>query len=354
MAPKGIATPESGNEDLSNASLEDLFAAEMEGEEAEDQEDAGAPEDTDADDDTPGDEALEEDAEDDGEKDSDEDSDEDSDAEGEEDEGVIEDEPPAKKSEDLDDKLVAVKVDGEESTVTVKEARHGYMRMQDYTRKTQEVANERKQVEAQKVAYGAALEEMGKHLKTLTGEDRKPDPSLRETDPGEYAAQMADYNALMQYRQTVEEERKRLAMESAQKQQEGLRVAAQVEYGKLLEALPTWKDDKTREKEQRVITKFMVNRGYTPEELANLVDHRAILLIRDALLYNQQKSKAASKTTVKKGAGKQQPTPALKPKGNVTSARAGGKASAAKALQNLKKGSTVDDFAAVLALDPNL
>lgn len=52
------------------------------------------------------------------------------------------------------DKLVKIKVDGEEVVVPLSEALAGYQRQADYTRKTQELSEQRKQTQ-----YGAALQE---------------------------------------------------------------------------------------------------------------------------------------------------------------------------------------------------
>lgn len=55
---------------------------------------------------------------------------------------------------EIADKYVKLQVDGEEVTVPVKEALAGYQRQADYTRKTQELSEQRKQVQ-----YAMALQE---------------------------------------------------------------------------------------------------------------------------------------------------------------------------------------------------
>ena len=52
------------------------------------------------------------------------------------------------------DKYVAVQVNGEEVRVPLKEALSGYQRQADYTRKTQELSEQRRQVQ-----FGGALQE---------------------------------------------------------------------------------------------------------------------------------------------------------------------------------------------------
>ena len=55
---------------------------------------------------------------------------------------------------EVGDKFVKLQVDGEEVLVPVKEALAGYQRQADYTRKTQELGEQRRQVQ-----FGAALQE---------------------------------------------------------------------------------------------------------------------------------------------------------------------------------------------------
>ena len=55
---------------------------------------------------------------------------------------------------EIGDKYVKLQVDGEEVSVPIKEALAGYQRQADYTRKTQELSDQRKQVQ-----YASALQE---------------------------------------------------------------------------------------------------------------------------------------------------------------------------------------------------
>ena len=55
---------------------------------------------------------------------------------------------------EIADKVIKLQVDGEEVVIPVKEALAGYQRQADYTRKTQELSEQRKQVQ-----YASALAE---------------------------------------------------------------------------------------------------------------------------------------------------------------------------------------------------
>ena len=67
--------------------------------------------------------------------------------------GVIE-EPDFFDYTDVADKVVKIQVNGEEVTVPLQEALAGYQRQADYTRKTQELSEQKKQVQ-----YASALQE---------------------------------------------------------------------------------------------------------------------------------------------------------------------------------------------------
>jgi hypothetical protein len=82
---------------------------------------------------------------------------EDSDGEELEEDLDKEDEEPADDNPVLEEKFT-VKVDGEEVEVTVREALEGYQRREDYTRKTQELAEARKAFEGEIQEYAEVFE----------------------------------------------------------------------------------------------------------------------------------------------------------------------------------------------------
>ena len=70
--------------------------------------------------------------------------------EQEEPEEVTEQESPT-------DKYYPIKLDGEDMEITLDEALQGYQRQSDYTKKTQVLANDRKQVETEKQALAQQI-----------------------------------------------------------------------------------------------------------------------------------------------------------------------------------------------------
>lgn len=66
---------------------------------------------------------------------------------------------------------VTAKIDGEEQEIPLSEAMQGYQRQQDYTRKTQELASQRRELEQTQEQYAQQLE----MLATTIGRNLSPE-----------------------------------------------------------------------------------------------------------------------------------------------------------------------------------
>lgn len=125
------------------------------------------------------------------------DEEEDGETEGEAEEAEQEDPPVVYADETAKVKLA----DGTE--LTVAELTQGRMRQQDYTRKTQELANERKTVQADVQRMQAITAAFVDHITALVPD--APPASLALSDPGKYTAQKAQHEAAMaQVQQLIE------------------------------------------------------------------------------------------------------------------------------------------------------
>ena len=146
-------------------------------------------------------------------------------------EAAEEDEPQEDQVEEEESEqpqLYTIKVDGEETEVTLEELQNGYSRQRDYTRKTQELAQQRKAVEAkyQEISqkdeiYSQLLPKMEA---TWKGElENEPDwNALYEADPIAYVREKDIWNEKKQKLQAVQAESQRLQQESAMVQQQKL------------------------------------------------------------------------------------------------------------------------------------
>jgi hypothetical protein len=58
----------------------------------------------------------------------------------------------------------------------------------------------------------------------------------------------------------------------------------------LLEALPSWRDATKRQAEQKEVANFLLSTGYSPNDLNDLTDHRAVLIAHKAMLWDKAQS----------------------------------------------------------------
>ncbi len=229
-------------------------------------------------------------------------------------EAAEEDEPQEDQVEEEESEqpqLYTIKVDGEETQVTLEELQNGYSRQRDYTRKTQELAQQRKAIEAkyQEVSQKDAIysQLLPKMEATLKGElENEPDwNALYEADPIAYVREKDIWNEKKQKLQAVQAESQRLQQESAMAQQQQLQQFLQYGQQQLLEQIPEWQDNEVASKEKMAIRDYGVNvLGYTPQEMDSVYDYRVLLGLRNAWLQHKTQQATKVKPTEKKAAAR--------------------------------------------------
>jgi len=248
--------------------------------------------------------------------------------------------------EELEEQPVyRVTVDGSEIEVTQDELINGYSRQQDYTRKTQELANQRKTIEQQAqelqqrdAIYAQLLPKMEAQLKgELVNE---PDwDSLYNDDPIAFVREKQLWDEKKEKLKAAEAENARLAQESYAQQQE--QIAQQVQEGqqKILEIIPEWKNAEVAQKEKLAIRDYGINvLRYLPQEMDAIYDYRALLGLRNAWLNSKTVEATKKKPTQKAPARVARPG---------TTTRKKSVAPAKRAKQVLAKSGKVQDAAKV-------
>ena len=225
-----------------------------------------------------------------------------------------EDEPQEDQVEEEESEqpqLYTIKVDGEDTEVTLEELQNGYSRQRDYTRKTQELAQQRKAIEAkqQEVSQKDAIysQLLPKMEATLKGElENEPDwNALYEADPIAYVREKDIWNEKKQKLQAVQAESQRLQQESQVVQQQKLQQFLQYGQQQLLEQIPEWQDNEVASKEKMAIRDYGVNvLGYTPQEMDSVYDYRVLLGLRNAWLQHKTQQATKVKPTEKKAAAR--------------------------------------------------
>ena len=252
----------------------------------------------------------------------------------EEDENSEEEEQP---------QVFTVKVDGKEVEVTLDELQKGYSRTQDYTRKTQQIAEVRKHAEAELQAVRAEREQYAHLLGALEAQvQQAAQPNidwerLYQEDPIEWVRQREVMRENQEKNAAIQSEKQRLSQLSQQEQMQHHQMVLQHEQEALVAAIPEWKDSKKAAAEKAMLVQFGQKAGFSPDELKNVLDHRAVVLLRKAALYDQMVSKRGQIKPVTNNG----PRPA-KP---GAAGRVSNNTEALRAQQRLAKTGRVDDAA---------
>lgn len=196
-----------------------------------------------------------------------------------------------------------VKVDGKELKVSREELLNGYQRTTDYTRKTQGVAEDRKTLQAELVAvqqerafYQQALPKLQELLQG--GGEPNWAEEAKVLGPAELALKKLEWRDRQDAIQRTQAEQQQITAKQQAENAVKYREAVVAEGEKLLEAIPEWKDDKKASVEKQALVEFAQGVGYSRQELEQTVDHRAIVILRKAMLYDQLSKKASQLRTV--------------------------------------------------------
>ncbi|MCP4929049.1 MAG: hypothetical protein GY918_08360 [Gammaproteobacteria bacterium] len=255
----------------------------------------------------------------------------------------VEDE--VEEEDQTDTPLYTVKVDGKEVDVTLDELQSGYLKDSDYRKKTGEIAEQRRAMDAQAQAiqqeraqYAQALGQMQSEAERQLNEYKQIDWNrLREDDP-------------MLFMQRRDEQRElEKSIEDGHKQQQHLAHQAQnyqvhqfnhnVETGKekLLSVMPDWDDAMSKS-----VREYGLGEGFTNEELSTLTDHRSMVMLRKAMMYDKIQRSQPARKKVKADTPKYVKSGVAKSKGDVSAKKRADKT------KQLRKSGSVDDAASMI------
>ena len=269
-----------------------------------------------------------------------------------EDEGDFEAEEDAGEQDDASFDLLSatVEVDGEE--ITVEELKRGNLRQRDYTRKTQELAEARKELEAnyeeiqrERAQYAQMLPALQERLQQPV--EQEPDwDTLYDTDPTMAAKAERQWRKQQEERaaqlQAVEAERQRM-MGLEQQRLEQMQARYFEEQRELLpELIPEWRDNSVASKEAKDIRGFLLKEGFSEQDVNGLTNATLVKLARKAMLYDQGQTRA----TEAKKKPKTQKTKTLKAGSRSTQPRP--KSEQTQALQRVRQTGRVQDAAAAI------
>lgn len=187
-----------------------------------------------------------------------------------------------------------VKVAGQEYDVTLDELRNGYSRDADYRQKTEELSNQRKQLqsesEKQRQDYSQKLTELNQMMsiaqQQLNEEANQVDlEKLYEDDPSEAMR--------IERRMKKKQEKLDQAIQQSQaEQKQQFESFLQDQQTKLVAKMPEFNDPQKASQLKASMKNTLTNYGFNNQEIAQVYDHRIVMLVNDAMKYrNMQSSK---------------------------------------------------------------
>jgi DNA repair exonuclease SbcCD ATPase subunit len=206
---------------------------------------------------------------------------------------VSQDEEQIDTQEKLEDSpSYTVKVNGQELDVTLDELRNGYSRDADYRQKTEELSNQRKnfqsESEKQRQDYSQKLNELNQRLSTaqqdLNAEINSADlDRMYDEDPTEAARVerklKKKQDALNQSLQQAQAEQKEQFSSFLQDQQR-----------KLVSKMPEFSDPAKASSLKANMKSTLNNYGFNDQEVAQVYDHRIVMLVNDAMKYRSMQN----------------------------------------------------------------
>ncbi len=222
-------------------------------------------------------------------------------------------EPEAEDEHEEEPARYTVKIDGVESEVTLDELVKGFQLEADYRRKTQTLAEQRREVEAEVARQKDITARLIQDHQKLVGND-EPEPDwvkMAEDDPiGAFQAR-AKWDA----KQKAKAENRRKVDQLVH--EERLSVARR-EFQAIGTKVPEWADLEAFSKGVTALADSDAAKHYglQPAEVAGILDHRYLLVLRDAAAY---RALQASKSAIEKKVAKA-PAHVVKPGGSPAKA----------------------------------
>ena len=228
-----------------------------------------------------------------------------------EEEGQAEEETEEEVAEEEEYDVVAeedlkytIKVDGEELEVGIDELKNGYQRQADYTRKSQALAEQRKEteqiqserqrLEQERQMYANGLQMLQEQQNARLQEFNSTDwEALKNEDPYQYMLKKDEYRDAQEKVQNVQQQQVIIQQERADEAQKARAHFVQQEYARLVQALPEWNDKESTVKKD--VQEYAKSVGFLPEEINQLADHRSVLVIKKAMEYDKLTTKVAPK-----------------------------------------------------------
>lgn len=211
------------------------------------------------------------------------------------------------KASDLSDDTEIVLEDGEK--ISLAQLKRNNLFQRDYTRKTEELAQQRKALDQEHNERVAQASEQIRQQRDFILEfanefiPQEPTLEMLREDPIGYMEAKATFEERMKKLSTLAEQRQGESQQLTAKQQQDAQEFAATEWNKFLDVIPKLKDEKKLEAFRHDVKEVAIKEyGLAPDELKNVIDHRYMRVLHDAIAYRKlvAKSKTVPETVAAK------------------------------------------------------
>jgi len=253
------------------------------------------------------------------------------------------------------EELYTVKVDGTEREVSLNELLNGYSRQSDYTKKTQQLSQERQQMgqlqqqwqqemiaaQTERQQYIDALGQVVNQSMTGLEEYANIDwETLKEDDPIAYVTRRDEFREAQENVRAMQGQQAYAMQQQDAEMQNAIQYRTREEMGMLVQKVPEWKDKETRQELTKNLREYATGQGFSPEEISSLIDHRSLIVLMKAQKYDaMQNSDVKSKKLKNK--------PSVIRAGTERSKKSGDKVKRTAQMKRLKQSGKVQDASAL-------
>lgn len=276
--------------------------------------------------------------------------------EGEEDESEVEGEEESEEDSEegeeeseeahegvSDDTLVDIEIDGEAYEVNFHELKAGYLRNEEYVKRSTELEEEHTQRMAELSQKEAELIREIEATAVIAQADLSRYQNvdwakLKAEDPAKYAQEFSEF---MEKRQAIQNQlTRRNQVQALTQKAEQIKHEAHLkgQLGLVKKLIPEFEDDGFRSR----LFKFTDSVGLSKDEVSAIADARHLLIISQAMKFQESQLKRKEVAAKKKPQATEELPPVVKPKAKGTPVSTATKRQKALEAQALKTGSVRD------------
>ena len=230
-----------------------------------------------------------------------------------EEESEEEDESEESESEEPEEEdeepVYAVKVDGDEIEVSLDELLNGYSRQSSFTKKSQQLADDRREMETLQQQYNSEVSQIQQERQQYANylqsviESSNLDQwasidweTLKQEDPIEYVTKKEEAREAQERVAGIQQRQYEATQKAQADAKHQWQQTVQTEHAHLVGKLPEWGEPEKQRELAGKLRSYAQGIGYEDAEIDQLVDHRSFIVLNKARLYDElQTSNVKSK-----------------------------------------------------------